>query len=171
MSRATAAAIRYADLCLVPARPCIADIEATKPTLHEVRAWNKPFAFVLNQTPTRGQRLTTASSALSGEGPAGVADVLAQPFIVMRNDHQDALNAGLAVSEYAPLGKSTEEISDLWRWVEARLSRVTTTAAELGDGAHAARPAPVSAGGGAQTTAMLPGLSWGEAGAPWDACL
>jgi len=172
MSRATAAAIRYADLCLVPARPCIADIEATKPTLHEVRACNKPFAFVLNQAPIRGQRLNAASRALGGEGSADIADLLAQPFIVMRNDHQDALSAGLAVSEYAPLGKSTEEISDLWRWVEARLNRITAPAAEPGEGAPApACPAPVAAGGATRTTAMLPGLSWGEAGTPWDACL
>jgi chromosome partitioning protein len=161
MSKATVAAIRYADLCLVPARPCIADIEATKPTLHVVRGYNKPFAFILNQTPIRGQRSNVASSALGGEVAADIADVVAQPFIVMRNDHQDALGAGLAVSEYAPAGKSSEEIRDLWRWVEARLNRVLT----------AARPAPTASDIAARPTAMLPALSWGEAGAPWDACL
>ncbi len=50
-----------------------------------------------------------------------LAGVLAQPFIVMRNDHQDALNAGLAVSEYAPASKSADEIRGLWQWVEAKL--------------------------------------------------
>jgi cellulose biosynthesis protein BcsQ len=59
ISAATTAAIRYADLCLIPARPSVADIEATAPTLQTVRAWNKPFAFVLNQTPIRGQRINT----------------------------------------------------------------------------------------------------------------
>ena len=39
----------------------------------------------------------------------------------MRNDHQDALSAGLAVSEYAPDGKSAEEIRGLWQWIDARL--------------------------------------------------
>jgi hypothetical protein len=39
--------------------------------------------------------------------------VLARPFIVMRNDHQDALSAGLAVSEYAPTSKSADEIRGL----------------------------------------------------------
>ena len=39
----------------------------------------------------------------------------------MRNDHQDALSAGLAVSEYAPGGKSADEIRGLWQWIEARL--------------------------------------------------
>jgi hypothetical protein len=40
----------------------------------------------------------------------------------MRNDHQDALRAGLAVGEDAPSGKSADEISRLWQWVAARLN-------------------------------------------------
>jgi len=122
ISAATTAAIRYADLCLIPARPSVADIEATAPTLQTVRAWNKPFAFVLNQTPIRGQRINTAATALGDEAALDLADVLAQPFIVMRNDHQDALSAGLAVNEYAPASKSADEIRGLWQWVELRLN-------------------------------------------------
>jgi chromosome partitioning protein len=45
------AAIRCADLCLIPARPSLLDIEATAPTLSNSRAFERPFAFVLNQTP------------------------------------------------------------------------------------------------------------------------
>jgi chromosome partitioning protein len=125
VSAATTAAIRYADLCLIPARPSVADIEATASTLAIVRAWNKPFAFVLNQTPIRGQRIGSAATALSDDAALELADVLAQPFIVMRNDHQDALSAGLAVSEYAPASKSADEIRGLWQWVETRLGGVT----------------------------------------------
>ena len=121
VSAATTAAIRHADLCLIPARPSVADIEATASTLSVVRAWNKPFAFVLNQTPIRGQRIDNAATTLGEEAALDLADVLAQPFIVMRNDHQDALSAGLAVSEYAPTGKSADEIRGLWQWVEAKL--------------------------------------------------
>jgi chromosome partitioning protein len=122
VSAATTAAIRYSDFCLIPARPSIADIEATTSTLGTVRAWRKPFAFVLNQTPIRGQRIGNAASSLGDEAALDLSDVLAQPFIVMRNDHQDALSAGLAVSEFAPAGKSAEEISSLWQWVETRLN-------------------------------------------------
>jgi chromosome partitioning protein len=117
---ATTAAIRLADLCLIPARPSIADIEATASTLREIRAANAPFAFVLNQTPIRGQRTNNASTTL-GEAALDIPDVVAQPFIVMRNDHQDALRAGLAVSEYAPGGKAADEIRGLWNWIEERL--------------------------------------------------
>jgi chromosome partitioning protein len=121
---ATTEAIRYADLCLIPARPSVADIEATAPTLSTIHAWQKPFAFVLNQTPIRSQRVNSAATALGDQAALDIADVLAQPFIVMRNDHQDALSAGLAVTEYAPAGKSADEIRSLWQWVEAKLNAV-----------------------------------------------
>jgi chromosome partitioning protein len=121
MSAATAAAIRHADFCLIPARPSVADIEASIPTLGTVRAWQKPFAFVLNQTPIRGQRINDAAAALGDKAARDLDEVVARPFIVMRNDHQDALAAGLAVGEFSPFGKSAEEIRELWRWVERRL--------------------------------------------------
>ena len=122
LSATTTSAIRHADLCLIPARPSVADIEATASTLSIIRAWNKPFAFILNQTPIRGQRLIAAATALGDEASLDIAGVVARPFIVMRNDHQDALSAGLAVCEYAPAGKSAEEINGLWQWVEAKLN-------------------------------------------------
>jgi chromosome partitioning protein len=118
----TTAAIRAADLCLVPARPSPADIEATVPTLSVIRSSHKPFAFVLNQAPFRGQRINNAAATLGDESALDLSGVLARPYIVMRNDHQDALGAGLAVTEYAATGKSAEEIRELWRWVERKLT-------------------------------------------------
>src|ERR1700726_3916209 len=67
VSAATTAAIRHADLCLIPTRPSVADIEATASTLGVVRAWRKPFAYILNQTPIRGQRLNHAANTLGEE--------------------------------------------------------------------------------------------------------
>jgi chromosome partitioning protein len=122
ISAATTSAIRYADLCLIPTRPSLADIEATAATLSLARAWNKPFAYILNQTPIRGRRLNNAATTLSDEAALDLDGIVAKPFVVMRNDHQDALGAGLAVSEYAPASKSAEEIRSLWQWVEAKLN-------------------------------------------------
>ena len=122
LSAATTAAIRYADLCLIPSRPSVADVEATASTLNLARVWNTPFAFVLNQTPIRGQRVSNAAIVLGDEVSDDLASVVAQPYIVMRNDHQDALGLGLAVIEYAPSGKSADEIRGLWLWVETRLN-------------------------------------------------
>ncbi len=120
---ATTAAIRHCDLCVIPSRPSVADIEAMVATLAVARAWRKPFAFVLNQTPIRGgHRVNDAASVLDQRAPRDLAEVLAQPFIVMRNDHQDALAAGLAVGEYAPSGKSAAEIGELWQWIDNKLN-------------------------------------------------
>ena len=130
VSAATTAAIRHADLCLIPARPSFADVEATASTLSIARAWNTPFAFVLNQTPIRGQRVSNAATVLGDELSDDLSSVVAQPYVVMRNDHQDALGLGLAVIEYAPASKSADEVRGLWRWVETRLN-AGTTAAEL----------------------------------------
>jgi chromosome partitioning protein len=112
----SSSAIGAADLCLIPARSSLADIEAALPTLGIVRRFGKPFAFVLNQTPPRGYRPSEAAAALNATG------VLALPFIVQRNDHQDALGSGLAVTEFAPDGKAAQEIGGLWRWVWEKLT-------------------------------------------------
>ena len=127
ISAATVSAIRYADFCLIPTRPSIADIEATAATLSVVRAWRKPFAYVLIQTPIRAAaRLAGAENSLGDAAALDIDDILARPSIVMRNDHQDALSAGLAVCEYAPGGKSAEEIRALWQWIEARMGNEAT---------------------------------------------
>ena len=122
LSAATTAAIRHSDLCLIPARPSVADIEATTSTLSVARAWKRPYSFVLNQTPIRGQRIDNAANTLAEEAALDLTEVLARPLIVMRNDHQDSLASGLAVSEFAPNGKSSDEIRGLWQWIETRLN-------------------------------------------------
>jgi chromosome partitioning protein len=135
VSPMTTAAIRCADLCLIPARPSVADIEATAPTLSTIRALDKPFAFVLNQTPSRSQRIDGAASSLGDAAAAlDLSGLVAQPYITMRNDHQDALGKGLAVTEYAPAGRSAEEVRGLWQWVEKRLTSLAP------DFAASARP-------------------------------
>ena len=82
---------------------------------------------MLNQTPIRGQRIDNAANTLAEEAALDLAEVLARPLIVMRNDHQDSLASGLAVSEFAPNGKSADEIRGLWHWIETRLELEATT--------------------------------------------
>jgi chromosome partitioning protein len=119
---ATRGAMAAADFCLIPTRPSPTDIEAAAPTLAAVRENGKPFAFVLNQVQARSGRLKGAAGSLGERVVAlQMADVLALPAIVLRNDQQDALGVGLGVTEYAPRGKSAEEIRGLWQWVWARL--------------------------------------------------
>ena len=122
-SESSRAAMAAANFCLIPARPNPADIEATAPTLAAVRECGKPFAFVLNQVQARSARLNAAAGSLGERAIAlKIANVLALPAIVMRNDQQDALGMGLEITEYVPCGKSAKEIRGLWQWLWQRLS-------------------------------------------------
>ena len=122
----TLSGIAAADLCLIPVRTSPADIEAALPTLDAARRLDKRFAFILNQTPARSYRASEAAAALHAAG------ALALPFIVQRNDHQDALGTGLGVTEFNSDGKAAEEIRGLWQWVWKTL---TTDAYEHGPSA------------------------------------
>lgn len=130
ITAATTEAVRHCDFCMIPARPSIVDIEASAATIELVRAWRKPFAFILNQTPIRSHRVNCAADAIGEAAARELDDILARPFVVMRNDHQDALAAGLAVSELSPFGKSADEMRELWRWVDLRLNGGVSAEAE-----------------------------------------
>jgi chromosome partitioning protein len=94
-SDASTGAMSAADLCLIPTRPSPA---------------------------ARTTRLNGAAGSLSKRAiELNMSHVLALPAIVLRNDQQDALGVGLGVTEYAPRGKSAEEIRALWLWVCERL--------------------------------------------------
>ncbi|MGA0593886.1 AAA family ATPase [Enterovirga sp. CN4-39] len=108
------AAIRAADLCVIPCRPTPADLRAFKPTLAAIYRLEKKFAFVLNQTPPRSYRVRDAADGLA------VLGVLPDVNIVTRNDHQDALGMGQGVTEYNPTGQAASEIRRLWTWIEKR---------------------------------------------------
>src|SRR5215216_4536912 len=113
---ATTAAMQAADLCLIPARPSVADIEAAKPTIRTLSALGKPFLFVLNQCPPgRSIRTTDAYRALLLMGAvAGVT-------LALRADHLDALAQGLGVTERDPRGKAAGEVRDLLQWLMLKL--------------------------------------------------
>lgn len=112
---ATAAAMQASDLCLIPVRPSIMDIEAAKPTVASLLRLNKPFAFVLNHCPAgRNMRITDAGRALNTMGH------LAEPAFVTRADHVDAVALGQGVTERDPAGKAAKEVRELLEWIEKR---------------------------------------------------
>ena len=115
----TAAAIRHADLCLIPCRPTPADMKATPPTVATITRLGKLSAFVLSQTPPRGYRIREAVKGLS------VLGMVAPVHIVSRNAYQDAQGMGLAVTEFEPDGKAAAEIRKLWQWIAKKLEKST----------------------------------------------
>ena len=115
---ATAAAMRAADLCVVPCRPTPADMKATPPTAATIKRLGKAMAFVLTQTPVRGFRINEARTALAMLG------MVAPVAIVSRATHQDAYGAGLGVTEFEPAGKAADEMRELWTWLDSKLGKV-----------------------------------------------
>ena len=113
---AASAAIREANLCLLPLRPSIADVEAMKPTLRYLNDRDKPFAFVLNQCPVGGRTSRTSNAFRALQLIGGVCDAT----VALRADHMDALAAGLGVTEHAPNGKAAAEVRQVLDWVLSR---------------------------------------------------
>jgi chromosome partitioning protein len=105
------AAIQIADLCLIPARPSVADIEASAPTVSAIHRLGKPFSYVLNQCPPgRSIRTTDAFRVLQLTG------AVASTPLAMRADHMDALATGKGVTERDTNSKAAAEIRELLAW-------------------------------------------------------
>lgn len=126
-SAAAAAAMREASFCLIPVRPSIVDIEATKPTLRYLTDRSKDFAFVLNQCPVGGRtsRTSNAYRALQLVGQ------VCEPTLALRSDHMDAMVAGLGVTEHAGASKAAAEIRALLDWVLMRMDRPAAAAPQV----------------------------------------
>lgn len=113
-----------ADLCLLPARPTRLDVDATAATFRAVYLAKRKAAFVLNQCPPiyRSARASESAKGLTHLG------VLAEPMLSARMDFQDAMAAGLGVTEYARGGRAAQEVEALWSWIRGQLEGAKTEA-------------------------------------------
>jgi chromosome partitioning protein len=110
--------IETADLCLLPARPTCLDVDTTAATFRAAFLAKRKAAFVLNQCPPtyRSSRAGESAKELTRLG------VLADPMLSARMDFQDAISAGLGVTEYARGGRAAQEIEALWSWTRAQFA-------------------------------------------------
>jgi chromosome partitioning protein len=114
---AVTTALARADLVLVPVKPSILDVEATRPTVEQLKRLGKPFAFVLNQcAPSSQARTLDAATALVRSGS------LAPSMVAVRADFLDAMTAGLGVTELGSRSKASQEITLLWHWLKTQLA-------------------------------------------------
>jgi chromosome partitioning protein len=113
---ATTSAMQVADLCLIPARPSVADIEAARPTIRSLNRLGRRFAFVLNQCPP-GRNIRTLDAYRALQLMGAVTGVT----LALRADHLDALAQGLGVTERDPNGKAAAEIRNLLQWLMVKL--------------------------------------------------
>lgn len=106
--------LRRSDLCLIPCRPSLMDIEATAELVHILSVVERRHAYVLSQTDGRTPgRVQEARELLADAG------TVAPVAVGWRTAHQDAINSGKGVTELG--GTAGEEITALWQWVQSEL--------------------------------------------------
>src|SRR6516165_2030568 len=112
-------AIRNSALILIPCRPTMADMSAMPATATVARNLKRPFAFILEQVPSRGTRADESAAALAELGDVGPIR------ISYRMAWQDSFAAHMGVTEYEPKGPAARELAALWRWINARIKGTT----------------------------------------------
>lgn len=113
------AAIRAADLCIIPARPNAFDLWASEVTRAQVKEKGRDYAFLLNQCPPSQQSARVELGAKTLQAMGG----LLGPLVSARVDYQEAARLGLGVSEYNPDGVAAEEMRELWGSIKRRLKK------------------------------------------------
>lgn len=118
-SEHAAAAVRAADLCVIPARPNAFDLWASEVTRAQIKDSGCDYAFLLNQCPPSQQsaRVEIGAKALQAMGG------LLAPLVSSRVDYQEAARLGLGVGEYNPDGVAAQEMRELWNSIKRRLKR------------------------------------------------
>jgi chromosome partitioning protein len=116
---ASIAAMREADLNIIPSRPSIFDLWASAQTRAALKATKAEFVFMLNQCPPAQQtaRVENAVEALEEMGG------LISPLVLARVDYQEAARHGLGVTEINPHGSAAQEMRQLWSSIKRRLAR------------------------------------------------
>lgn len=117
---ASDAAMKAADLCVIPARPTIFDIWSSEVTRGKLKTFGKEFAFVLSQCPPmqESQRVMDGAAALESMGG------LLRPLIASRVAYQEAAREGMGTTEIEPDGKAAEEMRLLWASTKRRLNKI-----------------------------------------------
>ena len=116
LTAAIAQAIAMADLVLIPARPSPHDLRAIGATVNMTRRAAKSFLFVINGAAPRANITAEAVAALSEHGR--VAPII----LYQRTDYAASMIDGHTVMETTAIGRSAQEIAELWKYVYAQIS-------------------------------------------------
>jgi chromosome partitioning protein len=112
----TAKLAGVADLIVIPLRCSMPDVVASDVAFKIAEASKKPFVIVFNAINPRGLEVTEVRDALTAQG-----HMVAPAMLAHRTAFARALSSGLAVTEFEADGKASEEIANLWRWIERTL--------------------------------------------------
>ena len=110
--------VAYADLVVIPTRPSPHDLRAVGATVDIAERHQKPVVFVLNAATARARITGESAIALSQHG------TVAPVTIHHRVDFAASMVDGRTVGEIIPRSPSAREVSDLWSYVQLRLSKL-----------------------------------------------
>lgn len=110
--------VAHADLVVVPTRPSPHDLRAVGATVDIAERNGKPLVFVVNAATARARITGESAVALSQHG------TVAPVTIHHRVDFAASMIDGRTVGEVMPNSASAKEISDLWIYLQEKLSRV-----------------------------------------------
>ena len=110
--------VAHADLVIVPTRPSPHDLRAVGATVDIAERHGKPVIFVINAATARARITGESAVALSQHG------TVAPVTIHHRVDFAASMIDGRTVGEVVPNSASAKEISDLWLYIQGRLSRI-----------------------------------------------
>lgn len=110
--------VGYADLVVVPTRPSPHDLRAVGATVDIAERHGKPVIFVLNGATARARITGKSAVALSQHG------TVAPVTIHHRVDFAASMVDGRTVGEVMAKSASAKEISELWNYMQFRLSRL-----------------------------------------------
>jgi chromosome partitioning protein len=117
---AATAAVRVADICLIPCRPQIYDLETLESTKLLLEAsGGKPSLVILNAVPVAGRRHEEAKNIIQNLGISVCPYVFSQ-----RAAFGDAPNAGQTVTEYDPEGKAAQEVRQVYKFVSRLVDEI-----------------------------------------------
>jgi chromosome partitioning protein len=114
------AAMKAADLSVIPSRPNIFDLWASEQTRATLKQLRGEFVFVLNQCPPAQQTVRVQEGAAALEAMGG----LITPMVLARVDYQEAARHGWGVTEINPHGAAAVEMKALWASIKRRMARI-----------------------------------------------
>jgi chromosome partitioning protein len=118
VTQSISAVVAHADLVIVPTRPSPHDLRAVGATVDIAERHGKPLIFVINAATARARITGESAVALSQHG------TVAPVTIHHRVDFAASMIDGRTVGEVVPNSQSAKEISDLWLYIQERLSRI-----------------------------------------------
>lgn len=105
-------AAKSADLVLIPCRPAILDMEAIVNTLNLVKTTNTPVYVIMNAVAPQGKERNEAISAITDLGVN-----VCPHWLVERVAYSRSLVSGQTAQEFDPIGKASEEIQNLHKFM------------------------------------------------------